>query len=584
MAGKVLEIQDLLDRNGLAAQISRVYDDWQTQRSEWLAEKKELREFIFATDTTKTTNSKLPWKNKTRIPKLTQIRDNLHANYMSALFPNDEWLRWEGYNEAAEVKTKKQAITTYMQNKLRLSGFRETVSQLLYDYIDYGNVIADVEFIKEYKEDPVTKEMVPQYIGPKAVRLSPIDIVFNPMAADFNSSPKITRYIKTIGELKMEAQTRPELGYNAEVISKAEQVRKRSMTYTPADMQKAAGFHVDGFGNLQSYYQSGYVEILEFEGDIHDEYSGEFQRNRLITIIDRSYVVRNEPSPSWISGSTKVHTGWRKRPDTLWAQGPLDNLIGMQYRIDHLENLKADVFDLIAHPPLKIRGNVEEFEWAPGAEIYLGDDGDVDQLRPDVTALNADMQIQTLEQKMEEFAGSPRETMGIRSPGEKTAFEVQQLITAAGRIFQEKITQFETEVLEPMLNRMLESARRNMDASDIIRVMDDDVGVVEFITITKDDITAEGKLYPVGARHFTAQAQLVQNLLGIFNSPVQQYIAPHVSGKKLTKMLEDVMNLGRFELFQENANIFEQMETQRLVNQGQEDLSAEQQTPLLAGG
>jgi hypothetical protein len=40
--------------------------------------------------------------------------------------------------------------------------------------------------------------------------------------------------------------------------------------------------------------------------------------------------------------------------------GPLDNLVGMQYRIDHLENLKADVFDLIAFPPLKIKGYVED--------------------------------------------------------------------------------------------------------------------------------------------------------------------------------------------------------------------------------
>ena len=47
--------------------------------------------------------------------------------------------------------------------------------------------------------------------------------------------------------------------------------------------------------------------------------------------------------------------GWRPRPDNLYAMGPLDNLVGMQYRIDHLENLKSDVFDQIAYPILKIR-------------------------------------------------------------------------------------------------------------------------------------------------------------------------------------------------------------------------------------
>ena len=54
--------------------------------------------------------------------------------------------------------------------------------------------------------------------------------------------------------------------------------------------------------------------------------------------------------------------------------GPLDNLVGMQYRIDHLENLKADVFDQIAYPIIKIRGDVEDFDFEPAARIYMGEE------------------------------------------------------------------------------------------------------------------------------------------------------------------------------------------------------------------
>src|SRR3546814_6463709 len=61
--------------------------------------------------------------------------------------------------------------------------------------------------------------------------------------------------------------------------------------------------------------------------------------------------------------------------------GPLDDLVGMQYRIDHLENAKADAFDLMIQPPLKIVGDVEEFAWGPSAEIYCGEGGDVVELR-----------------------------------------------------------------------------------------------------------------------------------------------------------------------------------------------------------
>jgi len=256
--------------------------------------------------------------------------------------------------------------------------------------------------------------------------------------------------------------------------------------------------------------------------------------------------------------------------------GPLDNLVGMQYRLDHLENLKADVFDLIAYPPLKIIGEVEQFDWAPGAEIHIDEQGDVQMMAPDTQALNADTQIAILERKMEEFAGAPREAMGVRSPGEKTAFEVAELQNAASRIFQEKITNFERLCLEPLLNSMLEQARRNMDTGDVVRTMDDDLGVSKFIEITKEDITAKGKLRPIGARHFAAQAQLVQNLNGIFNSPIGQLIAPHVSSKRLARVLEDTLGLDQFDLIQDNVAVFEQMETQRLVSGAQEQLMTEE--------
>jgi len=97
------------------------------------------------------------------------------------------------------------------------------------------------------------------------------------------------------------------------------------------------------------------------------------------------------------------------------AMGPLDNLVGMQYRIDHLENLKADVFDLIAFPPIKQKGYVEDWNWGPGEKIFMAEDADVESLAPDTTALNADQQIHELEMQMEEMAGAPKEAMGIRS-------------------------------------------------------------------------------------------------------------------------------------------------------------------------
>ena len=559
----------------IGKEIAYLWDKYHTQMRDKIEEWKELRNYVFATDTTKTSNSTLPWKNKTTLPKLTQIRDNLHANYNAALFPNDDWVKWVGYSLEDSVIEKARTIEAYIKNKAREGKFRTTVSKLLYDYVDYGNAFATTTFVERYKTN-ADGTTVPGYIGPLPVRISPLDIVFNPLADSFTESFKIIRSIKTIGEIKTMSKDEPDNRMLADAIEKHDRVARAVGMYSIEDNDKAEGFCKDGFGNMSEYYQSGYVEILEFIGDYHNNETGEIQRNKLITVIDRSYVIRVADVPSWLHDHGIYHVGWRYRPDNLWAMGPLDNLVGMQYRIDHLENLKADAMDLAVLPPMKIIGGVEAFKYMPGAEIHIDEGGDVQELGKNAQwVIAASNDIAQLEMRMEQYAGAPSEAMGIRSPGEKTAFEVSQLQNAAGRIFQEKLTNFEVNLLEPLLNAMLEVSVRNMNMSDVIRVMDDDLAVDQFMSITKEDITATGKLRPVGARHFAAQAQLVQNLSQLMASPVGQLVAPHVSGKQMAKLVEDVLHLERFQLFQPNIAVTEQKETQQLMAQTQEDLEVE---------
>ena len=580
MSGKVLDVRAIQNPDDLARKLAALYNQWLVQRQEKEGEWRELRNYLFATDTTTTTNNKLRWKNTSTIPKLTQIRDNLHANYVDAVFPNDNWLRWEGYSRDDVTLKKRNAIEAYMKNKCRASNFKQTVSQCLLTFIDYGNSFAEVQWENRKHIDPITGEEVPTYVGPKAVRISPYDIVFNPTATTFKESPKFTRYIKSIGELKKEIKYRTDLMYTPSVLDKVLEVRRALAAFRMEDVNKSDSYLIDGFGSLQEYYQSDYIEILEYEGDIYDPETGELTENRIITIVDRNYILRNIPNPSWLGKDTKTHVAWRERPDNLYGMGPLDNLVGLQYRIDHLENLKADALDMTIHPPIKVVGDVEPFTWEPEAVIHVPEDGDVGMLAPNSAAFQVNNEIGSLLMLMEEMAGAPKEAMGIRSPGEKTAFEVQQLQNAAGRIFQHKVNKFQTEFLEPLLNTMLELSRRNMDAADVVRVMDNDLGVVDFMSITKEDITAKGKLRPVGARHYATRAQLAQNINGVFNSPVGQMIAPHISAKKLAKLVEDFMGFEEYDFISDNAAIFEQAETQRLVNQAQQNVMVEDQIPV----
>ena len=577
MSDKVAEIQGLTMQDGPAGWVTSLWTKYDDERAVKKSQWAELRNYVFATDTSTTTNSTLPWKNTTTIPKLCQIRDNLHSNYISSLFPNDSWLSWEAFSAEGATRTKASTIETYMSNKTREGGFRTQASKLVYDYIDYGNAFAMPSFEAKYKE-LADGELVTDYIGPKAVRISPLDIVFNPLASSFKESFKIVRSVKTLGEIRKMAQDNPDQSFWEDILDKRMSIKLGG--YTSEDFEKAEGYSLDGFGSMYEYYMSDYVEIMEFYGDYHDEFTGELKTNVVITIADRSTKVREAPIPSWLGGSPIYHAGWRSRPDNLWSMGPLDNLVGMQYRLDHLENLKADAMDLVVHPPLKITGEVEEFVWGPGGEIHIDEGGDVQPIKVDLGGIYAATnEMQMIQDQMELMAGAPRDAMGIRTPGEKTAFEVGQLSNAAGRIFQEKITHFEIELLEKLLNGMLETARRNLDEVDVIRVTDNDAGAIEFLSITKEDITANGVIRPIGARHFAKQAQDLQNLIGVFNSPLGAMVAPHTSAKELTKYVEDITGLEGYNIFQPNVAIFEQQETSRIMNQAQEDLEVEQGTP-----
>ena len=93
------------------------------QREAWLEKSMEARRYLTGDDTNDTEVGTLPWKNKTTIPKLTQIADNLQSFYMAALMPDDDWFRWEGEDEDSHRKAN--LIERYMKTKLKQGKFRQ---------------------------------------------------------------------------------------------------------------------------------------------------------------------------------------------------------------------------------------------------------------------------------------------------------------------------------------------------------------------------------------------------------------------------------------------------------------------------
>ena len=582
MAGKTLDIEDFITPDQMGCAIANKWLEWETLRQPRKAAWLEIQQYIYSTDTTTTSNSKLPWKNKTTLPKLCQIRDNLYANYVASLFPKSDFVEWVGSKEDEQVKAKVELMEGFTEYFINTPSNREVLYKVILDYIDYGNAFLMVDW-KDNTMSSETKEST-GYIGPQFVRISPYDIVFNPTAPSFQDSPKIIRTIRTMGELKkdLEAQT---VGDDLEETRLAfeymRDLRVRTHQYVGDFSQRNTMYTIDGFGDFVQYLGSQYVELLTFYGDYYDTDKDKFYKNAIITVADRHKVLNVKENPSSISYNKVHHIGWRPRQDNVWAMGPLENLVGMQYRIDHVENLKADVFDLIAAPPLMVKGLVEDFEWAPFSRIYVGDDGDVKPLAPDGNVLSANLEIQNLESKMEEYAGSPKEAAGFRTPGEKTAYEVQRLENAANRIFYSKTKQFEELFLEPALNEALELTRRKMNSKVKIRIEDESTNAVSFKDISIDDLSGFGRIKPVAARNFADKAEKVQNVNAFFASVLGQdpEMKAHFSTVKLARMFEELLDIEPYGVVQPYVRLSEQQEAQSLMNAGQEQVAMEAATP-----
>lgn len=576
MTSRVEELHDILQPEAKATRITERWVQYDTLRATWKRDKEEVKRYIYATSTSDTTNSTLPWKNKTTVPKTCQIMDNLFANYLATLFPRRKSIRWEANDKDSSSVRKRDAIQNYTNWMMEHPIFKHEMEKGLLDFIQTGNCFMTVEWLDERAE----KSDVTQYgyVGPIPRRINPNDIVMNPTAESFTRSPKIVRSLISRGELKelLQRMTTDENREEYEALwDYLKEIRNRAQAFQGDWLERDNLYAVDGFTSYRAYLMSDVVEVLTFYGDLYDEYNDEFYKNHVITVVDRHKLINSKPNPSFFGYPPIFHCVWRKKPDNLWGMGPLDNLIGMQFRMDHVENLKADVFDLVTFPVKKIKGFVEDFVWQPGENIYVSEEGDVDMVVPDVNALQANFEIQNLERLMEEMAGAPREAMGFRTPGEKTAYEVQRLENASSRLYENKIRQFEEQMLEPLLNAMIELARRNMVGPTTVKVFDDEFNMVSFQDLTVEDITGVGRIRPVAARHFAEQAELIQNLTSLTGSNLWPVIQPHYSGIKLAKLVEEALNLKDFELVTPYVALAEQADAQKHINALQQQIAME---------
>ena len=338
--------------------------------------------------------------------------------------------------------------------------------------------------------------------------------------------------------------------------------------------------NIAGLGSWSTYYNSDTVELLTFYGDLYDIENNKMHKGVRIVVMDRCSVLIEESIKNHGFGCNIFKAGWRDRKDNLWSMSPLDNIKGLQFMVDFLENKRADIFNFISNPIAVTRGDVEMPDTIyPGCHIGLDVDGSFEFARPDATALQADLYIDKYLNLMEEMAGAPREAMGFRSPGEKTAFEVSQLNTASSRLFNEKTRKFELEMLEPLLTLMLRLFMS--DTTRIVKLRNkQENGTVLFQDVNLDELSAQGRFVAMGSNTYTEKARMAQTVMQIYNSAIvsDPLVFNYFNPKTMAKILAYTTGLDSWkDIIKENARTDAELElakTREFANQQLDETKA----------
>lgn len=562
------------DKNALASGVAYHWEKWNSSRVQAMELWAEIDAYLHATDTSMLEGGS-NFDHKTHLPVLSELHEDLIAIVYSTLFPHDDWLSWKGFEINAITKQLRQKVLSYIKQCHSMNGFGITMRKVVDDLVRYGNCFTQTYYLDENMESE--EGIVSGYTGPAVKRISPYDICFNPVVKSFKKTPKIIRELVTVGDFYQLVEGLPK-----EDCCLSEEEFKRLLSrrtgtgndYT--ERYKDKQYVPQGFGNIQEYYQSGYIELLWFYGDVFDDTDNEFYNKRCVVVADRDTVVIEKEClfPNIFKGS------WTPRPDNLWSQGPLDKVVGINYMINHRENSKNDAIDKFTYPDRAYVGDVEEiYDEVTGHTKYImPEGGSVTDIRPDSTVLTFDNQIMMHRDLARTSARLPQQLAGFRTAGEKTATEVQSLNDGAFRGFINKAGQLEEDLIAPVVSSEIRIAKDNY--ASIIKVLDEDEeGIMLTTEITEDDLSANGMLIPSGSKRFARQLQQLQGLTQLANTQLGQIVAPHINTYSLAKTVEQLYGFEKYGFVNKFAVIDEQSEMQNKQMLAEQDMIQQSSEP-----
>lgn len=567
MAGEsVTALQGLNTPEDIAAFVTTLWTQWDGRRDNVISRWREIEAYRYATDTNSLPNAKGAFTHTTHVPELAHIAQDLEAILLQVVMPHEDWFTFEPMDSQAARKEQRKAIVSYLKNRHALNGMRKVVEKLRSDYVTYGN-----SFVQVFHHNSQG------YIGPKARRISPYDIAFDPTGASFEEAPKIIREVVSLGELFKRSKTS---NFREEAVSKLLKDRS-SFSQSDAGEDKNEQYVPLGFGTYQEYLSSGFIELLWFYGDVYDAENGNLLESKIFVTGDGELLL--EDTIKTASGKPHIYqAGWQALPDNLWCMGPLDNTVGLNYQINHRENAKSEALDKLIYADKVYVGDVEEmYDEDTGQTTFLAPEGGgVNELSVNTQFFSFDLHIDRLAGAMRSAARLPGDITGFRSPGEKTLGEVTALTEGGMRAFIDKAADFEEALLEKVLIAEVEIARDNFGSSIQVPSKAEE-GFLQMINITKQDLEINGVLVAKGARRFSRKNQILASLTQLSGTPLAQLALPHTSGKAAAELMGELLEVGDTGLFEENAQIIEQGESQQVANMLQQELAMNAAQPSL---
>jgi hypothetical protein len=559
MSGETATSLQALDTaEDLASFITELWMRWDRDKEQAIDGWREVESYRYATSVSDLKYVENSFTHTTHIPVVSTIAQDLEAILLQVVMPHDDWFTYVPMDSFAARKDQRQAIVSYLKNRLSLNGYFEEVAKLRSDLVTYGNCFSQVIHVDESTDDKNG------YVGFKVKRISPYDIAFDPTAANFMSTPKIIREVISLGELYKRGRNGT---FDPDIVDRILKERTYSSTHDGND-DKNEQYVPRGFGTYQQYLTSGYVELLWFYGDIYDSFNNELYEHKMYVVADLEVLLYESDVPTPNGIPHIYHSVWEKLPDNLWGMGPLSNIIGMNYQINHRENSKSEGLDRTIYPDKVWLGDVEEmYDEDTGQLTYLAPEGGgVQDLPINTQFLNADLHIDRLNHAARQAARLPSDLVGFRSQGEKTLGEVAALTDGGMRGFIDKAGDFERTSLEQHLRAGIELAYENFGSAMKIPNQTDS-GFIEMLTLTKEDLGVNGTLVPKGARRFARKNQLLASLTQVSATPLAQIAMTHISGKGAAHLIAELLEVQDTGLVEEFAQVLEAGEAQQVAQE-----------------